>query len=60
MAAALASAPATADSAAVARTGTAPMLVSPILASATWPLARLASAATPTVAHACAVRWNFS
>ena len=36
------------------------MLVSPILASATFPFERLASAATPTVAQACAVRWNFS
>ena len=44
----------------LARTGTAPMLVSPILASATEPLDRRTSAATPTVAHDCAVRWNFS
>jgi hypothetical protein len=36
------------------------MLVSPILASATWPFDRCASAATPTIAHACAVAWNFS
>ena len=36
------------------------MLVSPTLASATWPLERRTSAATPTIAHACAVRWNFS
>ena len=56
----LASAPVAAASAAVARTGTGPMLVRPILASATWPFERLASAATPTIAQACAVRWNFS
>ena len=47
-------------SAAAARTGVVPMLVSPILASATEPLERRTSAATPTVAHDCAVRWNFS
>ena len=40
--------------------GTVPMFVSPILASATEPLDLRTSAATPTVAHACAVRWNFS
>ena len=56
----LACAPATAASAARARTGTRPMLVSPILASATCPLERRATAATPTIAHAWAVRWNFS
>ena len=53
-------APGAAASAALARTGTGPMLVRPILALATCPLARLASAATPTIAQACAVRWNFS
>ena len=56
----LACAPAAALSAAVARSGVGPMLVSPILASATDPLDRRTSAATPTVAQACAVRWNFS
>ena len=56
----LAWAPAAAVSAATARTGVVPMLVSPILASATEPLERRTSAATPTVAHDCAVRWNFS
>ena len=56
----LASPPAAALSAAAARTGVGPMLVSPILASATEPLERRTSAATPTVAHDCAVRWNFS
>ncbi len=52
--------PAAAGSAAAALTGTEPILVSPILASATVPFERRASAATPTVAHDCAVRWNFS
>ena len=43
-----------------ARTGTEPILAIPIRASATCPLERRASAATPTIAHAWAVRWNFS
>ena len=37
-----------------------PMLVSPIRASAIVPLSRRTSAATPTIAQACATRWNFS
>ena len=36
------------------------MFVSPMRASATCPLERRAMAATPTVAHDWAVRWNFS
>ena len=36
------------------------MLVSPIRASATCPFDRRATAATPTIAQAWAVRWNFS
>ena len=43
-----------------ARTGVEPMLAIPILASATCPFERRATAATPTIAHAWAVRWNFS
>src|SRR5580658_10620806 len=54
----LACAPAAAASATVARTGTGPMLARPILAFATWPLERCTSAATPTIAQACAVRWR--
>ena len=59
-AARVASAPAAAASAALALTGTDPMLVSPIRASATRPWARLASAATPTMPHACAVDADFA
>lgn len=54
------STPSRADSAARARSGVEPMFVSPILASAIEPLERLTAAATPTIAHAWAVRWNFS
>jgi hypothetical protein len=36
------------------------MLVSATRASAMLPLLRLTIAATPTTAHACAVRLNFS
>ena len=36
------------------------MLVSPTRASATWPFSLRARAATPTMAQACAVGWNFS
>ena len=55
-----ASHPASASSTADARTGVEPMFVSPTLASAIEPLSRRTAAATPTIAHACAVRWNFS
>jgi hypothetical protein len=36
------------------------MLVSPTRASAIEPLDRRTAAATPTIAHDCATRWNFS
>jgi uncharacterized protein (DUF3084 family) len=49
-----------ASSAARARTGTGPMFVSPMRVSASCPLERRAVAATPTVAHFWAVRWNVS
>ena len=52
--------PDSACSAASARTGVAPMFVSPIRASAIEPLSRRTAAATPTIAHACATRCSFS
>ncbi len=55
-----AAAPASAASTAVARTGVEPMLVRPMRASAMEPLLRRTAAATPTMAHDCAVRLNFS
>ncbi len=48
--------PASASSAAFARSGVPPMLTSPIDAPATDPLSRCTSAATPTVAQSCARR----
>ena len=56
----LASAPASAASTAVARSGVLPMLVSPIRASAMCPFSRRTTAATATIDHACATRLNFS
>ncbi|CAB4851996.1 unannotated protein [freshwater metagenome] len=42
-----------------ARIGVAPMLVSAIRAPVMIPPSIFTDAATPTIAHACAVRWNF-
>ena len=49
--------PASASSAAFARSGVAPMFTRPIEAPATEPLSRCTSAATPTVAQSCARRF---
>ena len=43
-----------------ARSGVAPMLVNPMRASVIEPFDRCTAAATPTIAPACATRWNFS
>src|SRR5690606_19593746 len=52
--------PLTAVSTALARTGTGPMLVSATRASSIPSPLRRTAHATPTIAHACAVRLNFS
>jgi len=54
------SAPASACSVALARSGVDPMLVNPMRASVIDPFDRCTATATPTIAQAWTTRWNFS
>ena len=60
IASAVAGPPTNAASTADARIGTGPMLVSPTLASATFPPSTRTAAATETIDQDWATRWNFS